>query len=306
MDTNSRNHGGPVLTTESKDPVANAKKSNVYVIQPIPAAKPTKPPLGYELFPQLKSSIYISAKTKSGKTTLINHIIKHCIGKKTAVYIFSPTVYIDDSYKAITKYLEENDVTHEIHQHFIAPDGTNILQGIVDRLLAEVEKGKKSRDQDTDERPGQRIPPYIKLVGGKPEYLYDHRATPPEPKEVKKQTKEPNAPKCLFVLDDLGNELRKPVIYQLLLKQRHFGKTIISSQYINNIMPNAIQQLDYVILYGGHNADQLDELHKKLDLSCDLEQFIEYYKYATAERYHFLYIDRREAIYKKDFDTILN
>jgi hypothetical protein len=108
----------------------------------------------------------------------------------------------------------------------------------------------------------------------------------------------------MFIFDDLGNEMRKPSIYKLLLKQRHFkAKTILSSQYINNLMPSSIQQLDYVILFGGHNSDQLSELHKKLDLNISLETFIDYYHEATKEKYHFLYIDRREGLYRKDFNS---
>ena len=70
-------------------------------------------------------------------------------------------------------------------------------------------------------------------------------------------------------------------------------------------MPSSIQQLDYVILFGGHNFDQLSELHKKLDLNISLEDFIDYYHEATKQKYNFLYIDRREGVFKHNFDKSL-
>jgi hypothetical protein len=277
-----------------------SKKRDPYKIKPIKSKDPDIKPLGYELFPQLASSIYISASTKSGKTTLIFHIIKHCIDKNTKIFIFSPTVFIDNSYKMIARYLKKKKISHQLHPHFISEDGDDMLNDILKGIIEDHEK-----PQQEEEKEKSIIPAYSKMVGGKIVKMISPDVKQIEKKEESDDEDEStNAPKYMFIFDDLGNEMRKPSIYKLLLKQRHFkAKTILSSQYINNLMPSSIQQLDYVILFGGHNSDQLSELHKKLDLNISLETFIDYYHEATKEKYHFLYIDRREGLYRKDFNS---
>ena len=284
------------------------KKGDPYKIKPIKSKVPDIKPLGYELFPQLASSIYISASTKSGKTTLIFHIIKHCIDKNTKIFIFSPTVFIDNSYKMIARYLKKKKISHQLHPHFISEDNEDMLNDILKGIIEDHEKPQQDKDdwsnlQSTKEaKSGPIIPFYSKMVGGK---IVRDIPQPIKKEESDEEEEETNAPKYMFIFDDLGNEMRKPSIYKLLLKQRHFkAKTILSSQYINNLMPSSIQQLDYVILFGGHNSDQLSELHKKLDLNISLEDFIDYYQEATKEKYHFLYIDRREGLYRKDFNSV--
>jgi hypothetical protein len=280
-------------------------KRDPYKIKPITQNKKQTQikPLGYELFPQLASSIYISASTKSGKTTLIYHIIKHCIDKNTKVYIFSPTVFIDSSYKEISRWLKKKKITHELHPHFISEDNEDMLNDILKGIIEEHQQPQQlSNDEEKS-----IIPAYSKISGGKivkmPAQDAQQRGMPAQDAPQEEPT---NAPKYMFIFDDLGNEMRKPSIYKLLLKQRHFkAKTILSSQYINNLMPSSIQQLDYVILFGGHNSDQLSELHKKLDLNISLEEFIDYYHEATKQKYNFLYIDRREGVFKHNFDKSL-
>lgn len=293
-----------------------SKKRDPYKIKPIKTKHTDIKPLGYELFPQLASSIYISASTKSGKTTLIFHIIKHCIDKNTKIFIFSPTVFIDNSYKMIARYLKKKKISHELHPHFISEDGEDMLNDILKGIIEDHEKPPNTvgvfPNLPQEVKSGPIIPFYSKMVGGKIVKIeekvdsnIDDRGNPRSTSTVSSdEEEETNAPKYMFIFDDLGNEMRKPSIYKLLLKQRHFkAKTILSSQYINNLMPSSIQQLDYVILFGGHNSDQLSELHKKLDLNISLEDFIDYYHEATKEKYHFLYIDRREGLYRKDFDS---
>lgn len=278
-----------------------SKKKDPYNIKPIKSKGSDIKPIGCELFPQLASSIYISASTKSGKTTLIYHIIKNCIDKNTKVYIFSPTVFIDNSYKEIARYLKKKKISHELHPHFISEDGEDMINDILKGIIEETTISNTSKIKE-EEHQKPIEPVYYKMVEGK--IVRDILFQEKKQKEESDEEEETNAPKYMFIFDDLGNEMRKPSIYKLLLKQRHFkAKTILSSQYINNLMPSSIQQLDYVILFGGHNLDQLSELHKKLDLNISLEDFIDYYQEATKEKYHFLYIDRREGLYRKDFKT---
>ena len=204
-------------------------KKNPYKIEPIKNTGKNIQPIGHEIFPQLSASIYISASTKSGKTTLIYHIIKNCIDKDTKIFIFSPTVGIDKAYKEIARYLKKKKIVHELHPHFIDEEGNDLLDGIISKMI---EENKKSKD-DTEEAKDEPIAPvYHKMVGGKIVSTRDLSENN-EKKEESESDEDDNitSPKYMFILDDLGDEMRKPSLYKLLLKQRHFHvKTILSSQ----------------------------------------------------------------------------
>lgn len=258
-------------------------------------------PLGHEMFPQLASSIYISAGTKSGKTTLISHILDHCVGEQTKVFIFSPTIYIDKTYKHILDQLTKRKIQHWEYPHFIDENGNNILDLIVNELI-ENSKTKKEKGEGEE----KKIIGH-KIINGEIIRQYEEKPQQPAKKEKEKEEakkeKERKAPSYFFIFDDLGEEMRHKSIYKWLLKQRQFmAKTILSSQAINNLMPNAIGQLDYILIFGGQREEAVIKLKNKLDLPVSDEDFINLYRYATGEKYHFLYIDRREVMFRKDFD----
>jgi hypothetical protein len=64
------------------------KQINDIQIKPVIhlALEPTEI-LGYDYFPNLYSNIYIFSKIKSGKTTLIYNILKHCVSKRSNVVL---------------------------------------------------------------------------------------------------------------------------------------------------------------------------------------------------------------------------
>ena len=75
--------------------------------------------LGYEYFPVLYSNIYICAKRKSGKTTLIYNILKNCTSKKTNVVFFVSTIHRDDTYQKILEMLKKKKCNVMAHAHFL-------------------------------------------------------------------------------------------------------------------------------------------------------------------------------------------
>ncbi len=57
--------------------------------------------LGYVYFPTLYLNIYICSRRRSGKTTLIYNILKHCVNKRSNVVFFCSTIHRDSTYKLI-------------------------------------------------------------------------------------------------------------------------------------------------------------------------------------------------------------
>ena len=279
--------------------------SSALTVKPITTKKGKgRLPLGHEMFPQLASSIYISAGTKSGKTTLISHILEHCVGESTKVFIFSPTIYIDKTYKHILEQLTKRKIQHWEYPHFIDENGENILELIVNELI-DNSKHKKEKGEDNEKKIiGHKIinGEIIREYEEKPQQLAKEKKA--KEKEEAKKEKAKKEPSYFFIFDDLGEEMRHKSIYKWLLKQRQFmAKTILSSQAINNLMPNSIGQLDYILIFGGQREDAIVKLKNKLDLPVSDEDFLSLYRYATGEKYHFLYIDRREVLFRKDFKT---
>ncbi len=256
----------------------------------------SKKPMGYELFPDLKANIYISAGTNSGKTTLINHILTYCIDKHTIVHLYVAPAEIDPTYRHIIRNFNNRGIKYSIYMHIIDVDGNEVLNDLVYEL---------SKVKPVEEAPKDK--PVIigkKIVNGAIITIY---AKPDKKADVKPLDKNPNnSPDHLFLFDDLAQDMRHKHIYNLMAKQRHFtAKTIIATQSIKDIYPKCIPQLSYLIIFGGHSMKTLEDLYKTLQPYGSFEEFINYYRTATSEKYHFLYYDRNRAIYKKDFTTVL-
>ena len=132
--------------------------SSALTVKPITTKKGKgRLPLGHEMFPQLASSIYISAGTKSGKTTLISHILEHCVGESTKVFIFSPTIYIDKTYKYILEQLTKRKIQHWEYPHFINENGENILELIVNELIDNSKHKKEKGGEEEKKIIGHKI-----------------------------------------------------------------------------------------------------------------------------------------------------
>ena len=92
--------------------------------------------LGKEYFKTLFSNIWICAKKKSGKSTLIYNIVKHCAGAKTNVMIISPTVDKDDVYIELVKYLNKKKI-NVFKSSSLTVDKFNVLADLMDMLKNE-------------------------------------------------------------------------------------------------------------------------------------------------------------------------
>ena len=115
------------------------KKINDIAVKPIIQNKLHKDDvLGYDYFPTLYSNIYIRSKRKSGKTTLIYNILKHCTDKKTNVVFFCSTIHRDATYKKILEMLEKKGVNTIVYDHFI--DGKeNVLTTMLNEMNNDLE-----------------------------------------------------------------------------------------------------------------------------------------------------------------------
>lgn len=244
----------------------------------------------FDLFPYL---LFISAKKKSGKTSLIYNIIKNTTTKKTKFFLFCSTYNVDKSWMKIIEFLEKRGNVVEKFGTIKENKHTNNLDIIIDALT-----GADEEEEEEEESGGITI-------------NFDTIPIPVKKKKRKKRKKkkpEKIVPEYMFIFDDISNQLRDPAISRLLKIHRHLGagcNVIISSQYVKDIQPQSAQQIDYFITFKNFSEDRLQHIHKLLDLSIDFEDYLKLYYYATREPYQFLYTNTRDEEMRKGFNTRL-
>lgn len=265
------------------------KKINNCRVKPIkvPSYNPDKIK-GYELFSELYSNIFLNAKKKSGKTNCIFKIIKKCINKNTNVIIFCSTVQKDSNWIEIIKWLKQNDINYETYTSIFDEDKSNIVEMLAKDL-------ENQCNEELNESSSEEECKYISVNCNKKEKEEEEKKYVYKPKKI--------APEFLLIFDDLSTELRNKYISGILKKNRHLKmKIILSSQYSTDLEPQAISQLDYMLIFKGIPETKLEIIHKQLDLSIDYAKFRQMYEEATKDRYNFYYIDVRNETFRKNFD----
>ncbi len=263
------------------------KQINNEIVEPVKftqVKEDKRPVRGAKLFSDVYCNIFLCARKKSGKTCAISKIIKACCTSETHIVAFAATLEKDPTWGEIRKYCNENDINFTGFRNI---KDLETKQDILDGIMKDM--GDPSDPKKSDEKTNYSNP--IQVGAG---------AT----KEKKKKKPKELAPEIIFIFDDQSGELQLPSVAKLLKEHRHYKcKTIISSQYWNDIVLQGRKQIDYVLLYRGlaKSLDKLSDIYKNLDLTVEFEQFIDLYSYATSEKYHFLYIDVVNSEFRKDF-----
>lgn len=269
------------LNNVSVKPIVDANPSDITKIK------------GYSLIPSNYWTLFICSKKKSGKTSLINEIVKKCTDKRTVFWIFCSTYKIDSSWIEIIKMLEERG--NQVNTFDTIQEGKeNILDSIVDGLSEETPEKPTTDDKQIGE--GSVIKkPNFNIFGG---------AT--QVKEKKEYVPKKSASKNLFIFDDISSQLKNPAVARLLKQHRHSGSSvIISSQYLHDIRPESTLQIDYFFAFRSFSEEKLLFIHKVLDLSIDFPKFWELYKYATEKPFNFLYLNVRTEEMRQNFNKKL-
>lgn len=265
--------------------IKRINKEEVAPVKFVDVKPDPRPIKGRDIFPEIYANIFFCARKKSGKSSAIFHTIKNCATIETRVIAFVSTLHRDPTWRAIQKLCDDMKVDFTGYTSIKDPETKeDILESIVKML-------EQTTGEETDEKdkPPERLivlDTDVEPSGRKPK----------KPKEL--------APRFIFIFDDLSGELQTPSFTAFLKKNRQFkAKTIIASQYWNDIALQARKQLDYVLLYQGlgQSLDKLQEIFKNCDLNITFEVFLELYRFCTAERYHFMYIDVVNCEFRRDF-----
>jgi hypothetical protein len=279
-------------------PKVLTKKINNLQIKPIKLGgkeQDKRPIKGEEMFAEIYANIFCVAKKNSGKTTVVYNIVKECCTRDTTVLVFASTVDKDETHLCIKQYCKDHSIPYLAYISMKQHDEVkvDIIDTLIDKLQAEAKEEEQSDTDDEEE-----------TSSSKNEIeLFDSDAEDEEEKAPKRRKNKYRAPEYMIILDDISNELKSATLVKLLKMNRHFKmKVIVSSQYVNDLLPESIKQMDYCLIFKGEPLIKLQKLYKDLDLGIDFETFRQYYKIATNEKYGFLYIDARKQLFRKNFN----
>ena len=245
---------------------------------------------GNEIFSINPYICFIASKKKSGKTQLIFNIIQNTCDEDTIIYIFCGTHNIDSTWKNIIKYLDSNGNDVNVYDS-IYEGKVNHLENVINELTNETNVEKKVIEKKEENK--------VLIEFGKP---------PPVEKPVEKpKRKKLETVKYLFIFDDVSSQLKNPAIARFLKIHRHYNSSvIISTQYIKDLNPASITQIDYFICFKNFSIERLQHIHKLVDLSIDFEDFLKLYYHATKIPYEFLFINVRDESIRRCFHTLLS
>jgi hypothetical protein len=241
---------------------------------------------GSEILP-IYSNVFICAKKNSGKSTCIFNMLKKCVDKDTILDFFVSTINKERTWKAIVEYFTNKGCTVNSHMSTMGDNGEDLIGEIIDTPVEWTDDEESSSSEEED----------LKYISIDNPNKKEQESTP------KKRRKKKKAQKRVIVLDDLSSELKKPSIDRLLKINRHLGsKVILSSQYLNDLSPQARRQVDVWMLFPGLKQNKLSQVLRDCDSRLDYPEFEEVYRFCTNKKYNFMTLYCDDDSYRKNFD----
>ncbi len=310
----------------------NTKKLNNFKVEVFGGNdRPQKPPRGKELFDLPFGQIFMASRKKSGKTTVIENILRNVMQPgKTHVHFFVPTIKKDKSYRSILKHVKDKGNPMSIHLDLFGKEvvkdsrGRNkvIKYNILEKMIKDMENGielePNMKTKEKKQKGGfkksviySNNPLECKMFG----YVFKENSNEQEgraffEKKPKKSNSKYEELDHLFIFDDCGKLLKNAIFGNFCRTNRHFRcKNLISSQHWNDVDLGSRMQLDYCLLFKGHRKAKLEQIYENLDCSVDFDDFLELYKFATADTenntHNFMYVDRGNSQIRKNFDELI-
>ena len=204
------------------------KKYNDFTVKPVKL--PPQPKVDNPFFNDTYQNVFFLAKKKTGKSNLIYNILKNILKKNHVVFIFCSTIDKDPIYKKMVNMIEKK-ARKVITSTSIYDDDIN-LHGMYEFLRHQENQEEDSESEEANSNDILTIKPKHKKGGRKP--------------------KKPEPPEYIIILDDMSYELRDKTLSALVKQNRHYKANVfISSQWIHDILPDTLKQIDVFLLFRG-------------------------------------------------------
>ena len=109
------------------------KTINNEVVKPMqtPDDLDKRKPRGDNLIPAPYANIYLCAKKRTGKSSVVAKMVMAFAGPETAVHIFCSTVFIDPTYIALEKWLDSKNIPYYPSTSIKDEDGHDLINDIL-------------------------------------------------------------------------------------------------------------------------------------------------------------------------------
>jgi len=89
----------------------------------------------------------------------------------------------------------------------------------------------------------------------------------------------------------------------LTVRERHYkSKVIVSTQWPNDLPPDARKQFDFFLLFKGHSKEKMEELFNDMGINIPFEEFYKIYQQVTAKKYQFFYVNQHTCEMRENFN----
>lgn len=209
----------------------------------------------FDVVPKLPFKSIIYAPSNSGKTVLITNLIENVYrGVFERIYIFSPSISVDDAWKSTKQYLNET-ITLSDNEPSLYQENFN--EAVVDEIMT---TQKKITDHIKKDKESNKLFSILIVLDD--------------------------------VADDTSQRNSK-ALKSLFVKGRHSHiSLILSSQKGSLLNPVARVNADSVYVFKLRNFQDLEMLITEFSaLVNDKKEMLEIYKKATEKPFSFLYIN---------------
>jgi len=304
--------------------------------------KDIRPIRGKELFPSTYANVGIIARKRSGKSTVVFNIVKARAGLNTKVIVFSSTFHKDAVMIEMKRWCKKMKIAiegftsmkegkHNILKTFLDRLGDVPEEEEEDEEVEEVKKKQRGLknipvkklfggdsdtdsensdlesgqdDQDTFDDLNNLSKKSLELFRFEEKViskLFNKKKSVPTIDE--KIDSKYITPDYIIIFDDISQELKDPNLIAFLKRNRHFkADVLLSTQWVHDLKPEQLKQLDYLLLFRGMDLEKLEKIRRDADLTLDLDMLERLYENATKDPFCFLYIDRLTETYRKCFD----
>jgi hypothetical protein len=210
---------------------------------------------GHGTVPKLPLRGVLLAPSGAGKTVLLsNLILKIYRGCFERIYVFSPSVNVDQTWEAVKKYQEDVMKVKETDSEKLYFDSYNPedLENIIETQHKVILQQKKQKHSHL----------FSVLV------IVDDFA------------------------DDPSFSRHSKILHSLFTRGRHNSiSTIVSTQKFTAVAPIIRVNATFLVVYRLRNAKDLETFLEELSAMLPRKELIEIYQLATKEPYSFLYIN---------------
>lgn len=258
------------------------------------------PVKGSVLIPELYSTTFLAGKTYSGKTVVIDHLMKHTIDPRTTVIIFCSTVNIDKQWISIQKALKKRGIPCVTFTSLMDDEtGCSMLDSLL-KTIDEKKAKRKSKEEDDNEKIVTPAP--VTTMCQFPKTIQEEEKKDKEIVLPKRKPKN-RVPEHLLIFDDLSrDELRSDSILNLIKKNRHYdARVFISTQFVRGITPSTYTQLWYLYLFPGFSIEDVKLVYERIQTTLKFPEFLELYQQITKKPHQFLNIDVRTGVMRHNF-----